>query len=206
MSYEWRLHQNGTASDLFVVHDDILSVDTNPFEDCPCGEVVRRCLRVAFVWAPKFDDQLSLIHFVTAWKSDLVIVEPGNSYESLNPLSFQWTSKYEQLLEDDKSLELAVLHFPWGDQPKGRMAALAAWTTNATYASRMSFLQQSAMPMPKDLQSRQGRKTWHFACGLGKVNVESDNIIAVEPCTDMIDTAQIRALITVHFDALSNNS
>ena len=168
--------------------------------------MVRRCLRVAFIWAPKFNDQLSVIHFVTAWKSDLVIVEPGNSYESSNLLSFQWTSKYEQLLEDDKSLHLAVLHFPWGDQPKGRLVALATWTTNATHTSRMSFLQQSAMPMPNYLQSIQGRKTWHFACGLGEVNVESDNINAAEPCTDMIDTAQIRALITVHFDALSKNS
>jgi hypothetical protein len=206
MSYEWRLHQNGTASDLVAVYNDILFVDTKPFEECPCGEVVRRCLRVAFIWAPQFNDQLSLIHFVTAWKSDFVIVEPGNSYESSNPLSFQWTFKYEQLLKDNEFLQLAILHFPWGNQPKGRTAALAAWTTNATHASRMSFLQQSAMPLPKDLQSRQGRKTWHFACGLGKVNLESDNINAVEPCTDVIDTAQIRALITVHFDALSKKS
>jgi hypothetical protein len=78
ISYEWRLHQNGTTADLFAIHDDILFVDTNPFEDCPCGEVVRRCIRVAFIWAPKFNDQLSMIHFVTAWKSDLVSVEPGN--------------------------------------------------------------------------------------------------------------------------------
>ena len=203
LSYEWRLHQNGTASDFFAVHSDVLFVDPTPFEDCPCGDLVRRCLRVAFIWAPKFNDQLRMIHFVTTWKSDIVIVEPGNAYEQTNVLSYEWTAKYDSLLRENKYLQLGVLHFPWGDQPYGREAALANWTTNTTHAGRISLLRQSAMPMPEELQSMQGRKSFHFACSMGKVNVENDRINAVEPCTDIVDTAQIRALITVHFDALS---
>jgi hypothetical protein len=77
------------------------------------------------------------------------------------------------------------------------------------FASRMSLLEQSAMSSlssPEVQQTMQGRKSFHFACGLGKIKVENDNIRAVEPCTDFIDTAQIRALITIHFNALSNSS
>lgn len=203
LSYEWRMNQNGTASDIVAVHVDISSVDPKPFGNCPCGDSVRRCLRIAFIWAPKFDDQLSIIHFVTKWKSDIVIVEPGNAYEHKNVLPNNWTARYNILLQDDEYLQLGVLHFPWGDQPYGREAALVTWTTNVTHAGRISLLRQSAIPMPEELRSMQGRKSFHFACSLGKATVENDLINAVEPCTDLTDTAQIRALITVHLDALS---
>jgi hypothetical protein len=144
------------------------------------------------------------------WKSDLVIVSPGNAYEKSNPLSKEWTTRYDQLLKENSSLQLGVLHFPRGAQPNGREAALSNWITNNTFlASRMSLLEQSAMSSlssPEVQQTMQGRKSFHFACGLGKIKVENDNIRAVEPCTDFIDTAQIRALITIHFNALSNSS
>ena len=200
LTYEWRLYQNSTASDLLTVYEDTRS-EPDLFGDCPCGDVVRLCLRVAFMWAPTFNEQLSIRNYVTKLKTDLVIVAPGNTYEETNPLSHEWAAKYGQLLLEDTSLQLGVLHFPWGKQPKGeREAALHTWTTNSSYAGRMSFLQQSHMANPT---TRQSTYTWHFACGLGKVTVHSDTIMAFEPCTDQADTAFIRALITVHFDALS---
>ena len=103
------------------------------------------------------------------------------------------------MLQDNENLQLGILHFDWGNQPlKERADALTEWTTNGTYPHRKSYLPQSAMK----LDGLQGRNTFHFACGLGQVDVENDNIAAAEPCTDVVDTAQVRALITVHFDAL----
>jgi hypothetical protein len=146
--------------------------------------------------------QPHLITF-TKWKSDLVIVSPGNAYEKSNPLSKEWTTRYDQLLKENSSLQLGVLHFPRGE------AALSNWITNNTiFASRMSLREQSAMSSLSSTevqQTMQGRKSFHFACGLGKIKVENDNIRAAEPCTDFIDTAQIRALITIHYNALSNS-
>ena len=110
-------------------------------------------------------------------------------------------AKFDELQQEDENLHLAVLHFPWGNQPKGRVQALTAWT-NGTYANRKSYLKQSSLHGG----GIQGRNTFHFACGLGKVNVVNDKINAAEPCTDETDTAQIRALITIHFDALSKKT
>ena len=50
--------------------------------------------------------------------------------------------------------------------------------------------------------SKQSGSTWHFSCGLGKVDVVNDAIKAVEPCTDLADTAQIRSIMTYHFSVL----
>ena len=210
-SYEWRLHKNGTASDFFAVYENTTFDDPKPFKDCPCGDdySIQKCLRIAFIFAATFNDQINVTHLITKWKSDLVIVSPGNAYEKSNPLSQEWTTRYDQLLEENSSLQLGVLYFPWGTQPEGREAALSNWMTNNTIlASRMSLLEQSAMSSLSSLevqQTMQGRKSFHFACGLGKIKVENDNIRAAEPCTDFIDTAQIRALITIHFNALSNS-
>lgn len=194
-SYEWRLHRDGSATDIFAVYADTLSVVPTPFEDCPCDEEVQKCLRIAFIWAPTFREQLNQIHLVTEWKSDIIIVGPGNSYESSEILSSEWTAKYDQLLQDDGHLRLGILHFPWGKQPKGREAALTSWSRHR----RKSYALQSTM-YPQG--NSQGRKTFHFACGLGRVSVVNDNIKAVEPCNDLSDTAHIRALITLHFEAL----
>jgi len=202
-SYEWRLLKDGSATDRIDVHTDTKSNDTAPFEDCPCDEV-QRCLRIAFIWAPTFDEQLSQIHFVTKWKSNIAIVEPGNAYEPSVILSPEWTEKFDQLMRDDENLQLGILHFSWGSQPNERGDALTTWTINGTYADRKSYLEQSAMSAT--VGGMQGRSTFHFSCGLGKVNVGNDNINAAEPCTDLTDTAEIRALVTVHFDALSKNA
>jgi hypothetical protein len=204
LTYEWRLYQNSTASDLLTVYEDTRS-EPDLFGDCPCGDVVRLCLRVAFMWAPTFNEQLSIRNYVTKLKTDLVIVAPGNTYEETNPLSHEWAAKYGQLLLEDTSLQLGVLHFTWGIEAevlKERKAALHTWTTNSSYAGRMSIVQQQYTPISKKI-TRQIKNTWHFACGLEKATVQSDTIMAFEPCTDQTDVAFIRALITVHFDALS---
>lgn len=175
---------DGTATDRFAVYTDTLSVDPNPFEDCPCDEAVIKCLRIAFIWAPTFRDQLTQIHFVTKWRSDLVIVEPGNAYESSLLLSLNWTAQFDLLLETDGHLRLGVLHFPWGKQPIGRETALNSWINDA-HSERKSYTLQSAMYPPGNSQ---GRKSFHFACGLGRVDHFNDNIKAVEPCSDLSDT------------------
>lgn len=185
-SYEWRMLRDGTATDRFAVYSDTLSMDPHPFEDCPCDEAVIKCLRIAFIWAPTFQDQLNQIHFVTEWKSDIVVVEPGNAYESSVLLSSNWTAQLEELLETDGHLRLGVLHFPWGKQPKGREAALKSWIHGA-HSDRKAYALQSAMYPPGNSQ---GRKTFHFACGLGKVYASNDNIKAVEPCSDLSDTGE----------------
>lgn len=203
-TYEWRLLKDGSATDRIAVHTDTKTNNPTIFEDCPCGDEVQRCLRIAFIWAPMFNEQLSQIDFVTKWKSNIVIVEPGNAYEHSVALSPAWTAKLDELMRDDENLQLGILHFSWGSQPKERGDALTAWTTNGTYADRKSYLKQSAMTAT--VGGMQGRKTFHFSCGLGKVNVENDIITAAEPCTDLTDTAEIRALITVHFDAFSKSA
>ena len=57
--------------------------------------------------------------------------------------------------------------------------------------------------MEPPIGGKQGLKTFHYTCGLGKFKVTNDNINAAEPCTNLIDTVDIMALVTVHYDALS---
>ena len=198
-SYEWRLENDGSATDHVAIHFKT-NTDVPTFEDCPCNEVLQ-CLRIFFIWAPSFNEQISHMPLLRKWKSNLIIVEPGNAYERSVVLSSEWMSKFDELLEEDENLQLGVLHFVWGEQPvKERRAALIEWTTNGARASQKSYLKQSDI---QQANSTQGSRTFHFACGLGKANVRNDNIGAAEPCTDITDTAQIRALVTVHFDALS---
>jgi hypothetical protein len=203
-SYYWKLHGDGTASDRFAMHVDTLAMDADLFEDCPCdmtvdGALVKKCLRIAFVWAPTFEDQLRQLHVLTNEKSDLVIVSPGNAAEPTDVLPNIWTAAYDDLMREYEDLHVAVVHYPFGTQPEGRSDALYAWTTNNTaHAGRMSYLDQHAM---KHVPTNSKDMT-KYACGLGKVDVENDNILAVKPCTDLTDTAHVRALITVHLDAL----
>ena len=206
LAYEWRLHADGSASDLFSVYRNTADKDPTPFEDCPCDEKVLRCLRIAFIWAPHFGEQLNQMHFVTEWDTDLIVLEPGNSYEPKTVVSPEWKSKLEELLSEDEGLHLGILHFPWGNQPsaKDRKIALDEWTTNGVNADRMSYLQQSSVSGGSG--GMQGQKTFHFACGLGQVDVRNDNIGAAEPCADTTDTAQIRAFATVHFGAFLKGS
>lgn len=111
-------------------------------------------------------------------------------------------AQLDKMLEEDENLQLGILHFVWGSQPVGeRRSALTQWTSRGMHTNRKSYLPQDAMNTNDGLQ---GRKTFHFACGLGRVDAENDNINAAEPCTDVVDTAQVRAFITVHFDAFSN--
>ncbi|KAL3806964.1 hypothetical protein ACHAXA_011381 [Cyclostephanos tholiformis] len=197
-SYFWRLHKDGTASDRYAVHVDTYARNADIFEDCPCDEV-EKCLRIAFVWAPKFEDQLRQLHVLTNEKSDVVIVSPGNAAEPIDALPYIWTAAFDDLLREYENLQLGVVQYPFGMQPEGRAAALAHWTTNNTaHAGRMSFLNQKEM---KHVPTNSKNMT-KYACGLGKVNVENDNIIAIKPCTDLTDAAHVRALITVHLDAL----
>jgi len=197
-TYEWKL-QKDTAVDKFAVYADTKSNEPHLFDDCQCSKK-QRCLRIAFIWAPTFHEQEEQMHLISKWRSSIVIAEPGNAYEPDLVLSTTWTAKIDELLENDPALQLGILHFPYGKQPAERMDAVFNWTTNGMYAERKSFLQQSAMAQP--VGGMQGRKTWHYTCGLGRVDVENDSITAAEPCTDTTDTAQIRAFLTVHFDAL----
>merc|ERR1719401_51877 len=200
-SYEWRW-QDGVATDQALMHVNTNRNAPAPFEDCRCDEV-QRCLRIAFVWAPTFAEQLAKMAWAQEWQSDLVVVEPGNSYESRVPLSSAWTAALDELLQRNPKTHLSLLHFSWGNQPAERPAVLAAWVNKSAAASRMSYLPQSAIMQGDNMQSR---KTWHFACGLEKVQAYNDGINAVEPCWDITDTAQIRAIVTVHFNAFLNDS
>ncbi len=199
-SYFWRLYQDGTASDRFAVHMDTLAAGADHFEDCPCQEV-RKCVRLAFMWAPKFDNQSKQLHEVTKEKSDIVIVSPGNAAESQAVLPKYWMAAYEEILREYKYLQLGVLHYPFGLQPEGREAALIDWTNSSAHAGRMSLLSQQEM---KHMLTNHKNMT-KYACGLGMLDVENDNIIAYKPCTDLTDTAHIRALITVPHDALEGH-
>ena len=202
ISYEWRLHQNGTAIDHITVHSDVKYRDPELFDNCNCNEEVKKCLRIAFFWAPTWNEQLNYSHYIKKWEADLVIVEPGNSYEPSLALSTEWASRFDSLLLEDKTLHLGLLHFPYGNQPADRKDVLTSWTNKGTFANRKSYLSQSAMEPP--IGGKQGLKTFHYTCGLGKFKVTNDNINAAEPCTDLIDTFDIRALVTVHYDALSS--
>jgi hypothetical protein len=196
-SYFWRIHQDGTACDRFAVHVDILAAGADLIKDCPCKEV-RKCLRLAFMRAPKFDDQLKQLHVVSKEKSDIVIVSPGNAAESQAVLPHYWMAQYKDIVREYEYLQLGVLHYPFGLQPEGRKAARIDWTNNSAHAGRISLLSQQEM---KHMLTNHKNMT-KYACGLGMLDVENDNIIAYKPCTDLTDTAHIRALITVHHDAL----
>jgi hypothetical protein len=160
---------------------------------------VKRCLRIFFVWAPTFGEQLSKFDYVKEWETDLLIVEPGNSYESSTVLDRNWRAKLDDFLLNDKHLRLGILHFPWGNQPVAneRTETIKLWANEATNGGRIAYMRQDDIIF----DGLQGRATFHFACGLSQVNVKNDVIQAAEPCTDRQDTNQIRALTTVLFDA-----
>ena len=86
LAYEWRLHADGSATDRFSVYRNTADKDPTPFEDCPCGDEVLRC---PFIWAPHFGEQLNQMHFVTEWDTDLIVFEPGNSYEPKTVVSLE---------------------------------------------------------------------------------------------------------------------
>ena len=121
----------------------------------------------------EFREQLKYSHYIKKWESDLVIVEPGNSYEPTLALSTKWASRFDSLLLEEKTLHLGLLHFPYGNQPADRKDALTSWTNKGTFANRKSYLSQSAMEPP--IGGKQGLKTFHYTCGLGKFKVTNDN-------------------------------
>ena len=63
-SYEWRLNKDGSATDRVDVHLNTRINEPTPFEDCPCDKV-QQCLRIGFIWAPMFSEQLNHIHVVS---------------------------------------------------------------------------------------------------------------------------------------------
>eukprot|EP00986_Skeletonema_menzelii_P004552 scaffold1561_cov129-Skeletonema_menzelii.AAC.5 len=100
LTYEWRKDgSNQRASDHFAVHRNTnFETDyTSLFDECPCNEDIARCLRIAFVWAPQFADQMKHEQLVNDLQADLVIVEPGNSYEGTIVLSNEWTIAMEKI-------------------------------------------------------------------------------------------------------------
>jgi hypothetical protein len=217
LTYQWRKHHHDdnttiSASDHFAVHANTNHNTnyTSLFEDCSCNnnEDIVRCLRIAFIWAPHFADQVKHVQLVNDLQADLVIVEPGNSYETKVALSNEWKAAMEQILrqpnnEHRRDRHLAILHFPYGKQPKERPETIEAWLraidNNSTKSSsnRISYWQQGKFGFGRI----QSRKTWHYACGLSRVEVRNDVIMSIEPCTDEADTAYIRAITTLHFDA-----
>ena len=213
LTYEWQKHgDDKNASDHFVVHEGTNNHTdhTSLFDDCPCDEHITRCLRIVFIWAPHFVEQMKYVQLVNDLQADLVIVEPGNSYEERTVLSQEWTAAMEKiLLQPNEHRHLAVLHFPYGKQPKGRPEAIEEWvkgynnttqhTTTQNTTNRISYWRQGKL----GFGGKQSRKTWHYACGLGEIQVRNDVVMAIEQCTDEADTAYIRAISTLHFDAFS---
>ena len=201
-AYEWRMYRNGSATDRVNVYLEANEKQHTIFEPCPCdsNELVR-CLRVGFIWAPMFLDQIGHLIQVRKWKSDIIIVEPGNVYEPDIALSTEWTAEFDKLLSKDENVHIGILHWPWGNQPKDRVSHITNWTASK-FALRKSYWQHNSGF--HDNHAIQGSKTWHFACSLSKENTSNDKILAVEPCTDQVDTSQIRAFVTVHFDALKH--
>ena len=201
-SYEWRLHNDGFADDRFMFHGGTdLSNSTYNVSHCSCSDTVKRCLRIFFVWAPLFQEQLSKFHYVKEWETDLLIVEPGNAYEHSTILDQSWKEKLDELLVETKDLRLGVLHWTWGKAPhKDRMNAIKLWFNNSSYKDRVAYMRQDDIIF----DSLQGTATFHFACSLQQNDVRNDMIAAAEPCTDRADTSFIRALTTVLFDAFLN--
>jgi hypothetical protein len=222
LTYEWRKYGDGrsaAASDHFVVHRHTNKHNTTLFDDCPCNKNITRCLRIVFIWSPQFDDQVKMIPLMNDVQTDLTIVEPGNSYEASTILSQEWTNAMETHLlfqpkknanNNSRQRHLAILHFPYGRQPKGRSEAIEAWinsisssnnnaTTTQQHATndRISYWKQGQL----GFGGKQSLKTWHYACGMGKRDVRNDVVVSIEPCTDEADTAYIRAITTIHFDA-----
>ena len=201
-SYEWRLYHDGTADDRFEFHGGTdLNNSTYAYTvaHCSCNSKVKRCLRIFFVWAPKFLDQRNKFRYVKHWETDLLIVEPGNSYESRTIIDQHWMADLNRQLASNPHIRIGILHFPWGQQPaEKRTEAIRLWVNNSSFGDRIAYMRQDEIIFEPALQ---GRATFHFACGLGRVNVVNDIIEAAEPCTDRQDYSQIRALTTVLFDA-----
>ena len=214
LTYEWRKNVGGSASDRFVVqrNTNANNNDNNHtslfFDDCPCNKNITRCLRIVFIWSPRFADQVTKMQLLNDLQTDLAIVEPGNSYEVSTVLSQEWTTAIDNLLQHNDNRHLAVLHFPYGRQPKRRKEAIEAWissnnnTTTHDVHNKMSYWQQGNL----QFSGKQSKKTWHYACGLGRSQVRNDVVMAIEPCTDESDTAYIRAITTMHFDAFGAKS
>ncbi|KAL7520902.1 hypothetical protein ACHAWX_005596 [Stephanocyclus meneghinianus] len=196
-SYQWVLNNEGVASDRIGIFSDTKENPPQFFDECSCRQVLR-CLNILFLWAPTFNEQMIQFHLVPS-NTALLIVEPGNAYEPTNKLDADWTEKIDDMMEEYPRLHLNTFHFVWGNQPQERTQALIEWTAHGKHAERKSYLRQDEIYVANGLQ---GRATFHFACGLGQKDTWSDTITAAEPCSDVTDTSQIRAIVTAHFDAL----
>ncbi|EJK59877.1 hypothetical protein THAOC_19850 [Thalassiosira oceanica] len=89
---------------------------------------------------------------------------------------------------------------PLGGNPAEKRGVLIHDWMNATYPDRMAYLRQDQLS--GGAGAWQGRSTYHFACGFSRVDVRNDAIGAAEPCTDVKDTMQVRALVTLLFEGL----
>ena len=182
LTYEWRIEEDSgdsnsnqrqrRASDHFKVHRNTNNQTDykSLFDECPCNnnndnnnndneKGTAHCLRIAFVWAPHFAEQVKQVQLVNDLQADLVIVEPGNSYETM-VLSNEWTTAMEMILQQpNEHRHLAILHFPYGRQPKGRPEAIQSWinttNNNNTATNRISYWQQGKL----GFGGKQSRKT-----------------------------------------------
>jgi hypothetical protein len=104
-------------------------------------------------------------------------------------------------MTQDGTLQTGIVHWSWVAQPVERQATLENWTLTSQHSSQISYWTQDLLRS----DGNQGGRTYHFACGVGRVNEVNDQILAVEECTDQTDTLQMRAIVTLHFAALENS-
>ena len=100
------------------------------------------CLRVLYIWAPKFESQHRNVAKlrVLGWDPGLVVVAPGNTYEPHDAWPLAYQQVWERHYNSSGLSHLAVLHWPndrsfLGDVYDEREAALAKWDASAPWVS-----------------------------------------------------------------------
>ncbi|EJK72405.1 hypothetical protein THAOC_06067 [Thalassiosira oceanica] len=188
-TYVFRLTRDGEASDLVGWKGEIkANRNASMLDECDCSEVAR-CLRVVMLWAPKFNDQLEYLDLVPKDSGPVRRVVRGPDGASAGR---------PRVAARNPPL-------PLGGNPAEKRGALIHDWMNATYPDRMAYLRQDQLSGGAGARqgwSWQGRPTHHFACGFNRVDVRNDAIGAAEPCTDVKDTMQVRALVTLLFEGL----
>ena len=181
--YRFVRSPSSTSDSLTYVHVN----ETRPLP-CTCGE--ERCLGVTFIWAPTFEAQLPWMQLIQAWAPDVVAMSPGNAYNKGVVVSPAWRAGWESILRARVQLRLCLIQWPYGGTPAARAAVLQTW--EQAHPRRIAFFSQATWN-----RGQQGAHTWHFACGLTRTHAHSDTLVAYEGCTDVTDTATIRAVVTL---------
>lgn len=164
-------------------------------DELDCSPKADLCLQVLFFWAAHFNEQVRIFSVIKTLHPSLIVISPGNTYESRSAFPEFYQSNLTDLA---RSLPDAKFHFhlwPYGHRmDSARSRAIDAWRATL----QKTKIHQVSHATFASYGGKQGSSTWHYACA-GRHNGAGllIGVEAHENCTDVVDTAMARVLLTL---------